>query len=282
MGRARLYPADAAANHPRTGFGAAPVRRRAPSAGLADTLARQGISYVVVRNDLDPESSRSARPILVHRAIEGSPGLPKVAQFGAAVGPGLLAGFVADSGLRPRYPAVEIYRVGGDTADPGAPYFVDTDRLARVDGGPEVLLRLDERRRLLGQPALGPVLLTPDARAAGLPTPWSPSPTPRWPAKPIMAGLTNIRRRSAPPAMRGTPTTGCPTIPSRAPSWSPAPGPAGGSRYRARRRIPPRCPTSHRQPRLPPRSTATRRPRGCPTRCRPPSVNGCRWISTTR
>ena len=41
-----------------------------PSAGLADTLARQGISYVVVRNDLDPETSRSARPILVHRAIE--------------------------------------------------------------------------------------------------------------------------------------------------------------------------------------------------------------------
>ena len=45
-----------------------------PSAGLADTLARQGISYVVVRNDLDPETSRSARPVLVHRAIEGSAG----------------------------------------------------------------------------------------------------------------------------------------------------------------------------------------------------------------
>ena len=45
-----------------------------PSAGLADTLARQGISYVVVRNDLDPETSRSARPLLVHRAIDGSPG----------------------------------------------------------------------------------------------------------------------------------------------------------------------------------------------------------------
>ncbi|WP_142308830.1 alpha-(1-_3)-arabinofuranosyltransferase domain-containing protein, partial [Mycobacterium interjectum] len=141
-----------------------------PSAGLADTLARQGISYVVLRNDLDPETSRSARPILVHRAVEGSPRLQKVAQFGAPVGPGTLAGFVVDGGLRPRYPAVEIYRV--DVAgNPGAPYFVDTDRMARVDGGPEVLLRLDERRRLQGRPPLGPVLMTSDARGAGLAAP---------------------------------------------------------------------------------------------------------------
>jgi arabinofuranan 3-O-arabinosyltransferase len=140
-----------------------------PSAGLADTLARQGISYVVVRNDLDPETSRSARPLLVHRAIEGSPGLSKVAQFGEPVGPGTLAGFITDSGLRPRFPAVEIYRVDGS---PGMrPYLVDTDAMARVDGGPEALLRLDERRRLLGQPPLGPMLLTGDARRAGLPTP---------------------------------------------------------------------------------------------------------------
>ncbi|PRI17173.1 alpha-(1-_3)-arabinofuranosyltransferase [Mycobacterium shigaense] len=145
-----------------------------PSAGLADTLARQGISYVVLRNDLDPETSRSARPILVHRAIEGSPGLVKVAQFGDPVGPGTLAGFVADSGLRPSYPAVEIFSVapsGVAPGNPGAPYFVDTDRLARVDGGPEVLLRLDERRRLQGLPPLGPVLMNQDlrdARGAGL------------------------------------------------------------------------------------------------------------------
>ncbi len=145
-----------------------------PSAGLADTLARQGISYVVVRNDLDPDSSRSARPILVHRAIEGSPGLQKVAQFGEPVGPGTLPGFVADSGLRPRYPALEIFRViyrVTAPGNPGAPYFADLDGLARVDGGPEVLLRLDERRRLLGQPPAGPVLLTADARRAGLSAP---------------------------------------------------------------------------------------------------------------
>ncbi|UQX13302.1 alpha-(1-_3)-arabinofuranosyltransferase [Candidatus Mycobacterium methanotrophicum] len=145
-----------------------------PSAGLADTLARQGISYVVVRNDLNPDTSRSARPILVHRTIAESPRLTKVAQFGPLVGPGPVAGFVADSALRPRYPAVEIYRVATDATaggNPGAPYLTDTDQLARIDGGPEVLLRLDERRRLTGQPPLGPVLMTADAEHARLPIP---------------------------------------------------------------------------------------------------------------
>ncbi|MDG5482401.1 DUF3367 domain-containing protein [Mycolicibacterium gadium] len=143
-----------------------------PSHGLADTLARQGISYVVVRNDLDPETSRSARPILVHRAIDGSPGLQRVAEFGDPVGPGTLPGFITDSGLRPRYPAVEIYRVNPATpATPVTPYLADTDAMARVDGAPEVLLRLDERRRLLGQPPLGPMLLTADAQQAGLAVP---------------------------------------------------------------------------------------------------------------
>jgi arabinofuranan 3-O-arabinosyltransferase len=141
-----------------------------PSAGLADTLVRQGISYVVVRNDLDPDTSRSARPVLVHRAIDGSQGLTKVAEFGDRVGPGTLPGFISDSGLRPKYPAVEIYRVEA-RGQPGAPYLTDTEAMARVDGGPEALLRLDERRRLLNQPPLGPMLLTADAQRAGLPTP---------------------------------------------------------------------------------------------------------------
>ena len=139
-----------------------------PSPGLAETLAQQGISYLVVRNDLDPETSRSARPLLVHRSVDNSPGLTKVAAFGEPVEPTLLAGFVADSGLRPSYPAVEIYRVDHPVT---GPYLVDTDAMARVDGGPEALLRLDERRRLLGQKPLGPMLLTADAQRAGLPTP---------------------------------------------------------------------------------------------------------------
>ena len=128
-----------------------------PSAGLADTLARQGISYVVVRNDLDPEMSRSARPVLVHRAIDGSPGLTKVAQFGEPVGPGTLSGFVTDSGLRPRFPAVEIYRVDSASPNPSAPYLVDTDAMARAVGGAD----LCSARR--APPAAGPTAVGSDA-----------------------------------------------------------------------------------------------------------------------
>src|SRR6201986_5637339 len=102
-----------------------------PSAGLADTLARQGISYVGMRNDLDPDASRSARPILVHRAVAASPRLNKFPEFGPPVGPGPVSGFVTDSELRPRYPAVEIYRVTAMAGDPGAPYLADIDGLPR-------------------------------------------------------------------------------------------------------------------------------------------------------
>ncbi len=145
-----------------------------PSAGLADTLVRQGISFVVLRNDLDPETSRSARPLLVHRSIDGSPGLRKVAEFGEKVGAGTVDGFISDSGLRPRFPAIEIYRVepaGTPPGNPGAPYLVGANDMTRVAGGPESLLRIDERRRLLGLPPLGPMLLSADARRAGLSAP---------------------------------------------------------------------------------------------------------------
>lgn len=43
--------------------------------------------------------------------------------------------------------------------------------MARIAGGPESLLRIDERRRLLELPPLGPMLLTGDAQRAGLNTP---------------------------------------------------------------------------------------------------------------
>src|SRR5690606_33197205 len=152
-----------------------------PSAGLAATLADQGIGVLVLRNDLDPETSRSTRPMLAHQAIEGSPGLTRVAEFGGPIESSVIAeDLVADGDLRPTYPAVEIYRVevprGPDMDDvtvrsgtgapdsfPGA-YTVPLAGVPVVQGGPEVLER---RNRDLG--VTGPSLLAADAERAGIP-----------------------------------------------------------------------------------------------------------------
>ncbi|MFB8276059.1 alpha-(1-_3)-arabinofuranosyltransferase [Nocardia colli] len=151
-----------------------------PSAGLAATLAGQGIGILVLRNDLDPETSRSTRPMLAHSAIDGSPGLTKVAEFGDPIEAKVIAeDLVADGDLRPAYPAVEIYRVqsptpgtpaevrsgtGAPQSFPGA-YTVPLDSVPVVQGGPEVLERLHRDPGTTGTPAL----LAADAARAGLP-----------------------------------------------------------------------------------------------------------------
>ncbi|MGZ8742991.1 MAG: alpha-(1-_3)-arabinofuranosyltransferase domain-containing protein [Nocardioides sp.] len=52
------------------------------SLALADTLARAGIGYVVVRRDLDLYASGATRPARVSQALARSPGLTRVARFG--------------------------------------------------------------------------------------------------------------------------------------------------------------------------------------------------------
>ena len=143
-----------------------------PSAGLADTLARQGISYVMLRNDLDPETSRSARPILVHRAIDGSPvyesgavrraGRPRHAvgihQRQRTTTPVSRRGDLSRLNRRPRRRS---------RGPPTWPTPTPGPRRRRARGA----VAVDERRRLLGQPPLGPMLMTGDAASAGLAVP---------------------------------------------------------------------------------------------------------------
>ncbi|MFR9767156.1 alpha-(1-_3)-arabinofuranosyltransferase [Nocardia sp. SC052] len=151
-----------------------------PSAGLAATLSAQGIGVVVLRNDLDPETSRSTRPMLAHQALDGSPGLHKVAEFGNPIESVVIADdLVADGDLRPPYPAIEIYRVdapghgtpaevrsgtGAPEAFPGA-YTVPLGDVPVIQGGPEVLERMRRDPGLARTPAL----LAADATEAGLP-----------------------------------------------------------------------------------------------------------------
>ncbi|MDF0529881.1 alpha-(1-_3)-arabinofuranosyltransferase [Tsukamurella sp. 8F] len=138
-----------------------------PAPGLAPTLLQQGVHYVVLRADLDPDTSRSARPALAKYALDHSPGLSPVATFGPATAPDTVKGVVIDSGLRPPMPAITIYKVAAAGEPPAGPYLADLSSMPRVAGGPESLLTLQNETARAGRRPLGPAVLTGDAR--GLP-----------------------------------------------------------------------------------------------------------------
>jgi arabinofuranan 3-O-arabinosyltransferase len=122
------------------------------SPGLAAFVARAGIGHIVVRNDLDYARADAPRPVLVHQALNQSPGFRRVATFGPFVGGGAgRSDLVVDQQLDRPYPAVEIFEV----TPPGNR--VDVYRLADVpvvSGGPESLLELTDRGWLGRQPAI--------------------------------------------------------------------------------------------------------------------------------
>ncbi len=126
------------------------------SPDLARRLTQMGVGYIVLRADLDPRESRSARPLLAQQALLTSPGLHKVAQFGPLVAPAVVDGVVVDDGLRPRLPAIQIFAVDGQLFGGTGPVLADLDRMPRVIGGPE------------GAPPGRLSVLDADARAAGL------------------------------------------------------------------------------------------------------------------
>lgn len=129
-----------------------------PHPGLPHFLARAGIRYVVVRNDLDREGG-DPRPLAVHHALLES-GLRRVLQFGPTLGeigrlsPPDLELTAPESQL----PAVEVF----DVEEPAAlvaTYPAETAMI--VSGGPESLLQLADRELLRGRATL----LRPDLPA---------------------------------------------------------------------------------------------------------------------
>lgn len=129
------------------------------SSGVATALARAGIAYVVIRNDLERDSD-VPDPVVVHQAIRQSPGLTRVARFGPMVGGGAHLDrddtrLVVNGGWQAEYPAVEIYAVAAVPAVAATP--------AVVAGGPEDVLDLAD---------LGIVEDRPTILAADVPGDW--------------------------------------------------------------------------------------------------------------
>jgi arabinofuranan 3-O-arabinosyltransferase len=130
------------------------------SAGLAGYLARAGISHLVLRNDLEPGTSGSTRPVLVRQALAESPGITPVADFGPVGGAQTDGGRVADAGLVEPAPAIQVYAVAGTA--PRA-WTAPLSGTVTVHGGPEALLELEERGLVTGRPTVmagGPVAAT--------------------------------------------------------------------------------------------------------------------------
>jgi arabinofuranan 3-O-arabinosyltransferase len=78
---------------------------------LADAMARAGVDYVVVRNDVDRRRSATPRTVLLRQALLASGGFTPVAGFGPVLPPFRTATTVVDDGLQESVAAVEIWRV---------------------------------------------------------------------------------------------------------------------------------------------------------------------------
>jgi arabinofuranan 3-O-arabinosyltransferase len=130
--------------------------------GLAGYLARAGVRYVVVRNDLDPQQVGYTAAALVHQTLSLS-GFSRVAAFGPLIGGAQIEPRAtrAQQAALPSYPAVEIYAASsGAAVSSGAAGFsgsavspvaaLPVSQTVLVNGGPDALLQLT------GQGLLGP------------------------------------------------------------------------------------------------------------------------------
>jgi arabinofuranan 3-O-arabinosyltransferase len=120
------------------------------SAGLTQVLARMGVKYIIVRNDLIRSDLYGAWPARVLDALYSSPGIAEVAHFGTFPVGGTDPDDAVGSFDTP-YPPVEIFKVGGVQPEASV---VPTAGTMRVYGGPESLLTLADYGRLQGRPML--------------------------------------------------------------------------------------------------------------------------------
>ncbi|MEU3019622.1 alpha-(1-_3)-arabinofuranosyltransferase [Nocardiopsis sp. NPDC007018] len=131
------------------------------SEGLADTLARLGVTHLVVRNDLQRVGNNGGWPARVHQALQDSPGVTEAAEFGPVIGS--LDHSSASQWFDQPYPSLTVYEV--EDAAPTVGTVPSADAL-RVTGGPESVLHLAEQGLVNDD---RPILLGDDPGADAVP-----------------------------------------------------------------------------------------------------------------
>jgi len=139
--------------------------------GLAAYLARAGVRYVVVRNDLSTTQIGYTSPEIVHQTLSLS-GFRRVASFGPLITGSETNPFAFHQvqAYLPKYPAVEIFQAVNAAQRTTSPVAtLPVSQTAYVNGGPDSLLQLD------GQGILGsdqPAVIAGDS-LAGRPAVWA-------------------------------------------------------------------------------------------------------------
>lgn len=144
------------------------------SPGLADFLARAGITRLLVRSDLasDGQVGATPRAVTVRAALADSPGLRPLQRFGPTLGGDSTDRFAFDGGLDLAVPALEVWQVDRPS---GLAQVYPASSLLRVSGSTESLLPLAASGFLADRP----VVLSgdPEATLASAPT-WALTDTP--------------------------------------------------------------------------------------------------------
>jgi arabinofuranan 3-O-arabinosyltransferase len=120
------------------------------SAGLSRVLARMGVRYILVRNDLRRDDLRGAWPARVHQALDSSPGIRRAVWFGGVPAGGTYPDDAVGLFDQP-YPPVEVYEVAG--AD-SLVSMTGADQALRVYGSPEAMLTMADSGLLSDRPVL--------------------------------------------------------------------------------------------------------------------------------
>ena len=128
---------------------------------LAPLLARSGVKYLLVRNDLDTPKANATRLAYVHATLDNSPGLTEVTGFGVPFGVSPIPGSLVDGGTWQDAPALQVFEVAGYSGTVG---LLARDRTVAVpDSSADALATLAER----GVGTRTPVLFGPAASSAG-------------------------------------------------------------------------------------------------------------------